>query len=372
MNPRGPPFGRAAAGAFQRPRSGWASDQPLPGARLSSPASSQRRRTRPQAVADLHLDQLMGASRPWLSVVMPTYNGGPFVRQALDSIVAQRQEDIEVIVVDDGSTDDTLSVVNSFRRSLNIRVIQSPHVGNWVTVTNRGLQMAEGRHVSFLHQDDVWHPSRLSALRPHFEGSSRELFLVHPVWFLDRDGRVVGKWRCPLEAGRLLPPQAVLGRLIIQNFICILAPVFPRSLLTDIGYLDEELWYTADWDFWLKIVRRLHTCYIPHFLGGFRLHPTSITATESARISEFRQQLETVLHRHLPSVSLSSNRDRIVQAARLSVEVNVALAGIAHRRLTSLVWLAAALLRARPSVLRTYLRDSRVGERLTARLRVLR
>lgn len=313
----------------------------------------------------------MHPSRPWLSVVMPTYNGAPLVRRALASIVAQRDQDIEVIVVDDGSTDDTLSVVNSFARSLNLRVIQSPHVGNWVAVTNRGLGIAGGHHVSFLHQDDVWHPSRLSTLRHHLECLSREIFLVHPVWFLNRHGKIVGKWRCPLEPGRPLAPQAVLEHLIVQNFICILAPVFPRSLLRDIGYLDEGLWYTADWDLWLKIVTRVPTYYIPRFLGGFRVHPNSITATRSARICEFRYQLETVLDRHLPSLEIKPNRATVVRAARLSVEVNVALADIAHGHLRSMLPLAGRLLTSSPSVLWTYFRDSRVGDRLAARLKTL-
>lgn len=314
----------------------------------------------------------MSRSRPWLSVVMPTYNGAPFVGQALDSILAQQDRDIEVIVVDDGSTDNTLSVVNSFARSLNLRVIEPPHVGNWVTVTNHGLRAAEGRYVCFLHQDDMWHPMRLPTLRHQLQRSRREFFLVHPVWFVNRHGRVVGKWRCPLEPSRPLAPQSVLERLIVQNFICILAPVFPRSLLAHIGYLDEHLWYTADWDLWLRIAGQLPTLYVPHFLGAFRLHPTSITAMRSARISEFRHQLEIVLNRHLPSLGRSPNRHKIVQASRLSIELNVALAGIAHGHLTSVLRLAGALLTSEPGVLRTYLRHSRVGERLAARLKALR
>ena len=117
----------------------------------------------------------VGASRPWLSVVVPTYNGAAHLAEALESIRVQSDDGIEVIAVDDGSTDATPDILERFARSMPLRVVRSDHVGNWVAVTNRGLRMALGAYCSFLHQDDLWMPGRMDALDHHVAAGTKDL-----------------------------------------------------------------------------------------------------------------------------------------------------------------------------------------------------
>ena len=95
-------------------------------------------------------------SRPWLSVIMPTYNGEAFLTNALNSILSQGDDQIEVIAVDDGSTDATIPILKSFATKLSLRIIVRERVGNWAANTNHGLSLAQGDFVCFLHQDDHW------------------------------------------------------------------------------------------------------------------------------------------------------------------------------------------------------------------------
>ena len=112
-------------------------------------------------------------NRPWLSVLMPTYNGAPYLKATLDSIVRQQDKDVEIIAIDDGSTDNTIPILESYAHRLSTRVVKHCHVGNWVANTNDALAEATADHVCLLHQDDVWFPNRLTRLEtPRWNGSS--------------------------------------------------------------------------------------------------------------------------------------------------------------------------------------------------------
>jgi glycosyltransferase involved in cell wall biosynthesis len=307
---------------------------------------------------------------PWLSVIIPTYNGSSYLRQALNSIVVQEDAGIEVIAVDDGSTDDTVEILTSYAGRLNLEVIEQGRVANWVAGTNRGLSAAAAPLASILHQDDVWLPGRLAGVRRELGPQGSQMLLVHPVWFLNERGVRVGRWRCPLPTSRALGSDAVLERLLVQNFISLPGTVFPRPAALEDGGLDERLWYTADWDLWLRLAGRLDTLYFPRTLGAVRLHGSSITTTEAARLDEFRWQHEEVLRRHLGRWRVDDRRRRRVQAAaEFSVGVNVTLAAMANRRPASISSLLGRGVRLGPVGWGRYVRNSRIHERVAARLR---
>jgi len=301
---------------------------------------------------------------PWLSVVMPTYNGAAYLPDALESVAAQASRGVEVVVVDDGSTDDTVSIVESFEGRLPVTVVPETHRGNWVVMTNKGLHLARGRFVSFLHQDDMWMPGRIDAIQRELRRASGLGLLLHASWFIDERGKRLGRLRCPLPGDRTLPPEFVLERLLVQNFISIPSAVFPRELGLEVGGLDEDLWYTADWDFWLRLASRTTTRYIPRPLSGYRLHPGAQTSTRSVNSSEFREQHEAVLDRYL-----GPSNQRVKDAARLSIDMNVTLAAAAHGQRPRYSGLVRSFLALGPVGWWRYLHYSRVVERARARIR---
>jgi glycosyltransferase involved in cell wall biosynthesis len=304
---------------------------------------------------------------PWLSVIIPTYNGEEYLRSALESVVAQRLERIEVIAIDDASTDSTVGILESFAPRLPLTIVRRAHTGNWVSATNVGLSAARGDYVSFLHQDDLWSPNRLRALAGVAAKVPAAALVLHPSWFIDRQGRRVGHWRCPLPPNTELHEDLVRERLLVQNFIAIPAPLFRRDAALKVGGLDENLWYSGDWDFWLKIVGEGPTVYVPELLASFRIYSESQTMTRSVAASDFRQQLENVLERHLAARSVEPG---VRRAAQFSVNVNAALAARAHRQPSSLSALALEFVLLGPAGWHRYTRDSRIVERALARVRI--
>jgi glycosyltransferase involved in cell wall biosynthesis len=311
------------------------------------------------------------AADPWLSVVMPTYNGAAHLPAALASIQAQQNDDLEILAVDDGSTDHTLAILESFARVLPMRIIRRNHGGNWVANSNHGLALARGQWVCFLHQDDTWLPRRLERLRAWIAQRPEAGLVLHPSWFIQDSGRRLGVWRCPLPVRMgTLAPELVLERLLVQNFIAMPAPLFRRDVALAVSGMDESLWYTADWDFWLKLAAACRTTYLPCPLADFRIHPLSQTQLRSARTADFRRQLEIVLLRHAqPWLSGRGGKDEVLQAARFSLELNTLLAASLHRSRPSWQSVARRFCALGPGGWRRFLRDSCIGERVAARLR---
>lgn len=309
-----------------------------------------------------------GTAVPWLSVIVPTYNGERFLGAALESIRNQWAEDIEIVAVDDGSTDGTLDLLRACARLLPVRILEPGRTGNWVRGSNVGLREAKGRYACFLHQDDLWLPGRIAALRE--ELARQPALVLHSAIFIGPSGDRLGTWRCPLPARVSIDAGLLLERLLVQNFIALPSPVFDREAALRAGGMDESLWFTADWDLWLTLGRAGATRYLPSPLAAFRVHPASQTSARDTSREDRRRQHRVVLDRHLPHwKGPDRERTRIRAAAAFSIEVNVALAMAARREGFDWGPLLGGAARLGPRGLWRYLRDSRVLERVSARLR---
>lgn len=304
--------------------------------------------------------------QPWLSVIIPTYNGSKYLAAALDSILVQQNNELECVIIDDGSTDDTLAIVDQYRERLNIKLITKVRQGNWVANTNYALAEATGVYACFLHQDDLWLEGRLENIKKAIAAYPQASLYLHDSVFIDEQSKPLGLWRCPISAKRqAVSADNMREKLLIQNFIAIPAPVFKRSAALNVGGLNEELWYTADWDFWLQLAAIGDTCYIPQPLAAFRVHSDSQTIRRSSSVTEFRQQMRLVVDKHLTPKSTKE----VGKVAFFSTEVNTTLAAIVHGKSPNLLKLGLDFMLLGPLGWRRYWQDSRIQERISARLK---
>lgn len=305
-------------------------------------------------------------ARPWLSVVVPTYRGESYVGAALTSIereLAGAPADVEVIVVDDGSDDETTAVVAAYADRLPLVTLPPRRRGSWVAAVNDGLAVARAPWSCMLHQDDRWLDGRLAALEPALRraDAAGAQLVVHGVQMETDDGRAVGRWRPPFRPG-LIERERAFPSLLVQNWVSVPGATFRTDAARD-RRLDEALWYTADWDLWLTLAARGGLVVVAGTWARFRLHPDSQTVAGSADERDFRDQLEVVHARH----GAAATRP-VATAARLSIETNVLLAAMAHRGRRDLRrWARSAAVS--PAVWATFIKHSRILERSTSRVR---
>ena len=300
-------------------------------------------------------------------MVMPTHCGERWIDAALSSVAEQPGIDgVELLVVDSSPDAVTLDLAGRYADRLCLRIFDRPDLGSWQSKTNFAIAEASAAHICWLHQDDVWLPGRAATLRRWIERDPGTVIHLAPTAIIDAFGRRIGTWRSPLPTSGIVPADLLTARLLIQNFIATPAPVFSKTAWVTTKGLDEALWYTADWDFWLKLVEHGPAQYHNEITTGFRVHDGSQTMTGSRNLLSFREQMECVLARHLPRLGVGTGN--VERAARVSILVNAALAAAAAGNPRGLPEAAAAILRLGPAGMHRYARDSRILERLLPRL----
>lgn len=305
--------------------------------------------------------------KPWLTVIMPTHEGQNWIAPSLGSLIENGSDGIELLVLDSSSTAETLTAVAQFADRLAIRVIDPGNHVMWHAKTNLGVHEAQADHVCWLHQDDMWLPGRSAAIRRWIAADPDAALHLGNSLIVDRAGRTMGNWKCPFDDEGTLRPDLLLERLLVQNFVAAPAPVHRRDAYLAVGGLDETLWYTADWDLWLKLQGAGRVCFHPEVTAAFRIHGSSLTVSGSRNAADFREQMQIVLERHLPRVLARAGPVR--RASTASIEVNTALAAASGGDLTQLLSAARALIALRPTDWLRFLRDSRLIDRLMPRVR---
>jgi hypothetical protein len=304
---------------------------------------------------------------PWLTVIIPSYRGEPWIDIALRSIASEAADGIEVLVIDGSPTSATRDIAQHYSDRLRLHIFERCDLPSWQTKTNFGVQMAGSNHVCWLGVDDIWLPGRAAAVRAWIDAAPSIALHVAPSAIINKDGRWLGRWRCPLPASGAISSLLVTERLLVQNFIAAPAPVFRRDAWIGCGGVDENLWYTADWDVWLKLAALGPVLYHDATTVGFRIHSSSLTATGSNDAADFAQQMHIVLSRHLGK--LGGGSKDVELAALASIAVNSALAAASAGDNGGLVRAASQVLRLGPSGIHRYFRDSRILDRVVPRVR---
>ncbi|MDR3530340.1 MAG: glycosyltransferase [Rhodopila sp.] len=298
---------------------------------------------------------------------MPTHCGEQWMDASLRSVAAEAADGVEVLVLDSSSTPATLEIARRYSDRLHLRLFERRDLPMWHAKTNFGVEIAEASHICWLHQDDIWLPGRAAAVRAWIEAAPDAPLHLAPSAIIDRLGRALGVWRCPLPSNGKLRSAMVIERLLVQNFVAAPAPVFRKDAWLACGGLDEDLWYTADWDIWLKLVASGPVYYHDSITTGFRIHGGSLTVTGSRDVADFANQMRIVRDRHIPQ--LSDHSKSIERVARASITVNTALAAASAGDLSLLSRAVSEVLRLGPVGIRRYLHDSRIVDRVVPRVR---
>jgi len=278
------------------------------------------------------------APAPKVSVVIPTYNRRRLLGEALDSIWTQTFADYEVIVVDDGSADDTLAYLEAVQEP-RLRFFSEPHRGI-SAAANAGLRAARGEFVARLDSDDLWTPDMLATELPALEARPEAGFVYARMRRVDEQGR-------PTDRVFGQPPRFpnhLLKSLVWEDCTTHCTVIARRDLLEKIGGYDESLPANEDWDLMLRMAARRPYVFVDRVTAFYRWHAgNSTTKAQSPLFDQALKSRRRVLDRVYEALDLPPE----VRAIRGQAYSNIELeAGLRYARAGRLRAAASAFRRA--------------------------
>jgi len=217
---------------------------------------------------------------PRVSVVMAVLNGARFIDEAIQSIVDQTFKDCELVVVDDGSTDETPQRVEAFKSKLRIQYVRHDRPLGIARSMNDGVRHAKGELIGFLDHDDLWFPEFLATQTAYLD-SHPDVGMVHSDFqTIDLQGEIIEN-SVATSRGRKRPSGHVFPRLFMESFIVGNSVLIRRECFTRLGLFDETLRW-GDYLMWMGIARHYRVDYIDKVLTKYRQHSTQSTRDMAA------------------------------------------------------------------------------------------
>lgn len=226
-----------------------------------------------------------------VSIVVASYNYGQFIEEALESIRAQTFRDWEAIIVDDGSTDDSVRRIVPFLSDSQFRLIECPHLGQ-PAAKNTGIAATRGEAIAFLDADDRWQPTKLQKQIPLLQQPNVGVVFSRRR-LIDPDGQPCGKDQRRLYRGQVTSP------MFRDNFVCFSSSLVRRSVFDQIGTFDERNPMAIDYDLWLRASRQCEFDYLDEPLVDYRMGHANLSSRVAQRLDivleimrRFREEID--------------------------------------------------------------------------------
>jgi glycosyltransferase involved in cell wall biosynthesis len=243
---------------------------------------------------------------PKVSVIIPAYNAAPYTVEAIESVLNQTFKDFEIIVVDDGSTDNTKELLQPYVDDCRINYIYKEN-GGASSARNMGIRASKGQYIACLDCDDLWLPEKLEICTEFLENNPKIGLVYTRVFFIDSHGNNVG------TSGGRCKSGMIFEKLIVKNFIMNSTPVVKKECFTKVGLFDESVFHPADWDMWLRISEHYPIIYLDKILTKYRIRESRYferniehAKSEIFRVLEKTFRLRTYLPKKLKRKAISN------------------------------------------------------------------
>jgi len=212
-------------------------------------------------------------------VILPCYNGSRWISQAVESVLAQTYKDFELLVIDDGSTDNSGEIVSSYFYDERVRYIYQENKG-FSGAINRGIRESEGEFIGFIGQDDLWLPNKLE-LQMRYFSKHPDVDLVHSSYFaINSEGRIIGIKN--VEIPKASSRKELIERLFLGNFIGFETVLVRKRCFDEVGLFDERMIGYSDHDMWLRMAGRFNIMgYIETPLIKKRIHELQLSKVKA-------------------------------------------------------------------------------------------
>ena len=210
-----------------------------------------------------------------ISVIIPTYNKSQYLKEAIESVLNQTYKNIEIIIVDDGSTDNTEKIARSFQGTRIIYFFQKNK--GPAGARDSGIKKAQGEYVAFLDSDDLWLPEKLERQIEFMERNSEIGLLGTGCYEVDSGGKMIGKKNFPTE-NNILQKILIKYNPFIQSSVTI-----KKEILDKVEGYDENFSESEDYDLWLRIAKYCQIANLPEPLVMKRYYPENLSPTKDKK-----------------------------------------------------------------------------------------
>jgi glycosyltransferase involved in cell wall biosynthesis len=227
-------------------------------------------------------------SRPSISIITASYNQAEFIERTITSILDQNYPDLQYIVVDGGSDDGTLEILRRYEDRLTWT--SEPDNGQSDAI-NKGLRQATGDIVAFLNSDDMYPPGTLDYVADVFTSRPEIGWLTGGCQIIDADDHPIRPLIARYKDVWLRWPRR--ESLLVTNYISQPSTFWRRSVMEQVGYLDESLHQVMDYEYWLRLWSVAELAVVPRTLSMFRIHGESKTGQKAMLTQRYHEQLTT-------------------------------------------------------------------------------
>lgn len=227
-------------------------------------------------------------NNPLVSIITPTYNRDDFISFAIDSVLKQTYSNFELIIVDDGSTDNTGVVVKKYLNDTRIKYIWQENRGQSVA-RNKGLDLSTGEYVCFLDSDNVYETTKLE-IQVRILNMSPVVDIVYgSEELIDEDGKLIKKKNMRCYSG------VIYEKLLLDNFIGMNTTLVRRKCFVEMGGFDETIKVADDYDLWLRFSAKYVFHYEPVNFAQYRIMKNQISSDKNRRFESNKKTIQNFM-----------------------------------------------------------------------------
>ena len=223
---------------------------------------------------------------PAISIVLPVYNSGQYLAETINSLLAQTFTDFELIIIDDGSTDNSTEIISGYADK-RIRLLRNERNFGLIYTLNKGVELAKGKYIARIDGDDICAPDRLERQLYYFQQDPSVAVVASTVTFIDASGAETGTW--PLDRETTTSRQ-IKNRMPWENCIAHPSVMIDTAVARTYHYSTSQL-HAEDYDLWLRLLadgQKIEKISEP--LLYYRVHGTSITGSILRKSNPFFKQ----------------------------------------------------------------------------------
>jgi glycosyltransferase involved in cell wall biosynthesis len=209
---------------------------------------------------------------PRVTVIIPAYNAIRYIAETMETVITQTYQDFEVLIVNDGSTDDTPNWVSQFcQQEAKVRMISQVNKG-LPGARNTGIKESRGEYIAILDADDLWEPTKLQKQVDSLDSHPEAGLCYTWTALADSEGKATGRVVTSHAEGK------VWQQLTEINFVCCgSTPMIRRHCFETVGFFAEDLLFSEDWDMWLRIAAKYPFVVVKEPLIRYRQHSNNMT-----------------------------------------------------------------------------------------------